>query len=323
MQRIPPKQRYSKSETRDQFDPGLAKAAATELGFEPSKTPELLSGGYKNSNSLIVTPKGKFVLRESATDLETTSKEGRLLNEMNTCGVMTPRCLTVQTINDKVFAVHEFVEGRTLEDHLLSGEPASEELFFEIGSQCARIHNSHRFSTDGFLDDSLNIKTDMGNTDEFLPGYMTEVLSSVSEDRLPKPTVNRFFQLIESEWQQVRDSKMTNRLTHMDFNPKNLLVNKRGKLLAVLDWEFAMAANALADPGNFFRFSYDYPEFAKASFEAGYRSVSKDLPDNWDSVSRLLDLAAMCGFLSRQSNYSRSYHTARVVIEDTLDCFGF
>lgn len=323
MQRIPPKQRYSKSETRDQFDPVIARAAATELGFEPSHTPELLSGGYKNSNSLIVTPNGKFVLRESATDLETTSKESRLLHKMNTSGVLTPRCLTVQTLQDKVFAVHEFIEGHTLEEHLLSGGPVSGDLFFEIGSQCARIHNSCRFSTDGFLDESLNIKTDMGNTDEFLPGYMTEVLTNVSEERLPNATVSRFFQLMESEWQQVRNSKMNNRLTHMDFNPKNLLVNKNGKLLAVLDWEFAMAANALADPGNFFRFSYDYPEFAKACFESGYRSVSEDLPDNWESVSRLLDLAAMCGFLSRQSNYSRSFHTARVVIEDTLDFFGF
>ena len=238
MQRIHPKERYSKSEVRDQFDPDRITGVARALGFDPKESPKRLSGGYKNANYLLVTTDERLVLRESATDFQTTTKEGNLLNAMKDLGVKCPSCKLVRQLPEGLFAIHEFIDGQTLEDHLLADGPVSEPLFFQIGVQSATIHKSLSFETDGFLGEDLDVITDMGNTDEFLPGYMSEVLSTASEDRLPKSTGDRLLRLIKEEWHQVRDTNRNNQLTHMDFNPKNLLVSDKGDFLAVIDWEF-------------------------------------------------------------------------------------
>jgi Ser/Thr protein kinase RdoA (MazF antagonist) len=94
-------------------------------------------------------------------------------------------------------------------------------------------------------------------------------------------------------------------------------------LLAVIDWEFCLSANGLADLGNFFRFEYDYPITAREMFAAGYRAVDPALPANWFDVAMLIDLGNMCSFLERPEDYQETFRTARAVIESTLDRFGY
>jgi len=43
----------------------------------------------------------------------------------------------------------------------------------------------------------------------------------------------------------------------------------------------------------------------------------------WFDVAKLMDLASMCSFLERPEDYQESFRTARVVIESTLEYFGY
>jgi Ser/Thr protein kinase RdoA (MazF antagonist) len=98
---------------------------------------------------------------------------------------------------------------------------------------------------------------------------------------------------------------------------------RKDAVLAIIDWEFCLSGNGLADLGNFFRFEYDYQSDARAAFVEGYASVNGELPVHWFDVAKLIDLGAMCGFLERPEDYQESFRTARAVIESTLDHCGY
>jgi Ser/Thr protein kinase RdoA (MazF antagonist) len=123
----------------------------------------------------------------------------------------------------------------------------------------------------------------------------------------------------------VLETEVVRQLVHCDFNPKNILVSKESdpKVLAILDWEFSWVGNGLMDFGNFFRFSYDYPPEAREAFVRGYRNVKSELPENWNEISRIIDVGNMCFFLERQEDYQESFRTARAVIDSTLEYFGY
>jgi Ser/Thr protein kinase RdoA (MazF antagonist) len=123
----------------------------------------------------------------------------------------------------------------------------------------------------------------------------------------------------------VERTEPRRQLVHCDFNPKNLLVSRGWpfKLLAVIDWEFCLSGNGLADLGNFFRFEYDYPPEARAAFASGYASAESVLPENWIDIVKLLDIGNMCSFLERREDYQETFRTARAVIQSTLEHFGY
>ncbi|MGH3509137.1 MAG: phosphotransferase [Nocardioidaceae bacterium] len=88
-------------------------------------------------------------------------------------------------------------------------------------------------------------------------------------------------------------------LVHSDFNPKNLLVDRRtGEVTGVLDWEFAHAGCPVSDLGNLLRFERD-PLFTDAVLTEYARIV----PDEWPDLlgaARAADLVALVDLASRR-----------------------
>ena len=325
MKEIHPKERYSKSATRTQVSEGDLLPIAEQFGFcSSSLSIKLLSGGFKNANFKIEDGQRVAVLRVSATDTDTTKKEGALLNLVRIKGVKAPNCLDIKIIDKKTYAIHEYIGGITLENFLITRgkEMASETLFFEIGTQLAKVHTIN-FDQDGFLGPELEVAQPLVNADQFILGFMKRVLAEVAEDRLAPELRKRFLSLIDDKWHLVEDSSICRRLTHLDFNPKNIMVSESGEFQAILDWEFGMSSNCIADFGNFFRFPYDYPSWAKDAFAQGYRDQSPDLPEKWEDASRLIDLGAVCGFLERKEDYPKTFATARAIAESTLEHFSY
>ena len=144
-------------------------------------------------------------------------------------------------------------------------------------------------------------------------------------ERLRVELNHRLQRLVHDAWTLVSETEPRRQLVHCDFNPKNLLVSAApsATLLAVIDWEFCLSGNGLGDLGNFFRFEYDYPSTSREIFVSGYHSIDPDVPANWFDVAKLIDLGNMCSFLERPEDYQESFRTARVVIESTLEHFGY
>ncbi len=58
-------------------------------------------------------------------------------------------------------------------------------------------------------------------------------------------------------------------------------------------------------------------------FIGAYREVNSELPANWEDVARVMDIGNMCFFLERKEDYQESFRTARLLVEATLEHFGY
>ncbi len=97
MEKIQPKKRYSQSLTKRSKQHKNIIQIAKGFGFNSKElSVESLTGGFMNSNYLVQDANNKAVLRASATNEETTRKEGALLNLVRSKGVKAPKFLDIQ-----------------------------------------------------------------------------------------------------------------------------------------------------------------------------------------------------------------------------------
>lgn len=327
MEKIPPKERFSQNAKSISIPEGLLREVLLEFGVNP-KTFELqqLSGGFMNANFLASDDDQRFVLRVYATDTHVAQKEFDLLRFLESRSVSTPKVFANFEVQDRPVVVMEYLDGATLEDRLLSGEPLGLDIYEAIGKELGTIHSIH-FDRAGFIGPKMEIGTEFENFSAFIGRFMEKTLKDLEgrPDKLDLETNARFRRLIQDQWSLVVQSERVHQLVHCDFNPKNILISKdqNAKVVGIIDWEFADSGNGLIDIGNFFRFFYDYPAEAWERFISGYKSTNSDLHPDWETASRLIDLGNMCGFLERKEDYQKSFRTARTIIKATLEHFGY
>ena len=235
MEYIHPKNRYSQSATRKQGQSIDLTQISKSFDFRAeSLSIKKLSGGFMNANYLIQDNSKRAVLRVSATNSKTTMKEAALMNLVRDKGVKAPKCIQVINDGEQSYALHEYIEGLTLEDYLLNNQRIPEKTLNELGGQLAKIH-SIDFQNNGLLDENLQICESFADIDKFALKYMQGVLSEVSEDKLPLIIKERLLGLLSDKWNHVEINSKKQRLTHSDFNPKNILVSESGELESILD----------------------------------------------------------------------------------------
>jgi aminoglycoside phosphotransferase (APT) family kinase protein len=85
-------------------------------------------------------------------------------------------------------------------------------------------------------------------------------------------------------------------LVHGDFGKRNVMVRRtdgRWKVVAILDWEFALSGTPLVDLGRFLRYERKSRPVAEPQFSIGYLEAGGKLPPDWQRLARLIDLTAM------------------------------
>ena len=97
--------------------------------------------------------------------------------------------------------------------------------------------------------------------------------------------------------QEVLDETGRTCLVHSDLNPKNVLVDDAGSVVAVLDWEFAHSGHPLTDLGNVLRFETD-PNYADAAV-AAYSDLRGGDPARLREAARTADLWALVELSAR------------------------
>jgi aminoglycoside phosphotransferase (APT) family kinase protein len=326
MQFIAPKERFSQHAARASVSPSILAGALRAYGRQASGAEfRRLPGGFMNANFVANIEGERFVVRVYSTDAATADRECDLLMFLSSTAVAVPRVLARCDIEQRPVAILEFIDGVTLEDSLIGGGALGAQIYRDIGAQLAHVHRIS-FSRTGFVGPKVTIGHEYDDFSIFLRQFIDRTLSMLltRPDRLSLDLNRRFQRLVRDRWTLVSDAEPRRQLVHSDFNPKNLMVGgRKDAVLAIIDWEFCLSGNGLADLGNFFRFEYDYPSDARAAFVEGYASVNGELPVHWFDVAKLIDLGAMCGFLERPEDYQESFRTARAVIESTLDHFGY
>ena len=157
MQFILARERFSKHAKSLSCSAQVLHAAVSRYGRSPQNCRfQRLSGGFMNANYLVSGDDERFVLRVYSTDVITADRECDLLRALASTPVLAPRALANFQVENRPVAILEFIDGITLEDLLLSGEPIPADLYSEIGRQLAEIHRI-TFPTAGFIGPQLTI----------------------------------------------------------------------------------------------------------------------------------------------------------------------
>jgi aminoglycoside phosphotransferase (APT) family kinase protein len=326
MIKIPAKERFNLNQNSVFTAPEVLHNTLLQIGRNPDDYQLIkLFGGYMNSNFLAQSQIEQLMLRVYASDIHTAQKEFDLLRFLSTHPVTVPKVFAYLKICSKPVVVMEYLDGITLEDRLQHGDPLGPAFFEALGQELGEVHKIN-FERARFIGPKLDIGYGCDKFSDFIGHFIQRTLRDLKNrpDKLDLTTNERLWQLFENQWHRVVKSEVRPQLVHCDFNPKNIMISKdtNPRVLGIIDWEFSDSGNGMIDLGNFFRFDYDYPNYARDSFISGYKTRHPNLDPDWVDLAKLIDLGSMCGFLERQEDYQKSFHTARTVIQSTLTHFG-
>ncbi|MET7402683.1 aminoglycoside phosphotransferase family protein [Dactylosporangium sp. NPDC005572] len=258
-----------------------------------------LTGGYSNDNTLLTTADGgAYVLRRyrraNACPVEAALAR-RLAGVVPVAEVVAADETGADAGEPVLLSV--YVPGRPLSE-LLSGADAAG-LGRAAGATLARV-GAVTFPTPGFFVDG-RLDPDPAEPAAGLDAFVDRCL------REGNATGDVTGQLTGAEQRSLRRlaARMapelavlhgSRQLVHGDYNPKNLLA-AGGRVVAVLDWEFAFSSSPLYDVGNMLR--DPRPDGFAEAFVAGFRDGGGDLPGDWRRLSRALDLYSLADLLTR------------------------
>jgi aminoglycoside phosphotransferase (APT) family kinase protein len=283
----------------------------------------LADQGRANTNYIVETDRGRYVLRVYVREGEACAKE-RALHELVGGRVPVARIWgsgDAQQGLGHPFSVLDFVPGVSLEALAARGERAPLlHAARALGTILAEL-TSFRFDqfADLRADSTGHLQTVAWPFGDF---YRFCLFESPAAVRLG-PLRDRLWALLERQQGRFSDP-LPFHLTHGDFNPSNLLVRDDGQVAAVLDWEFAHAGKVWQDLGNLLR---ERPELTLPSgFEAaladGFSERGVQLPPDWRAHAEFDDLSNACDFLSSVEEKPETHTRALRQISHLLERYA-
>lgn len=274
-----------------------------------------LSGGRRNSHHRLELDDGsQWVLRLYA------AADGRhevevAVHELVARAVPVPRIIDADyrpEICSLPFALLEYVEGTTLDVLVSQGRTPGRELFVELGWKLQAVH-MHRYERIGFFDHELRVV-------EIIPGLVDLYAPFVetAAQYLGPTRAAALLELVRRHAPALAELDRSSALVHGDFRPANLMVREE-RLVALLDWEFAMAGHALADLGQFMRDEDELPGGAMEALVSGYeQAAGRSLPDDFTTLCRLRDLLNLLQMLKASGSRPRQQAECLRLIDRTI-----
>jgi aminoglycoside phosphotransferase (APT) family kinase protein len=200
------------------------------------------------------------------------------------------------------FTLARYVEGMSLRDLRRSGDKgATAEAAYSAGETLAAIGRA-TFDRPGWIAPGPAVTAPLLEGKDPTPRFVDVCLGSINlERRMPAELRDGASSLVWRWARQLAYLDEEARLVHGDFNGPNLLVRcvaGRWRVVAVLDWEFAVSGSPLGDVGNFLRYERALVPVAEPHFSAGYLHAGGALPGDWRRLARVLDIAAICESLT-------------------------
>lgn len=275
--------------------------------------------GRSNTNYMLETSEGKFVLRVHARDDALGSKE-RALHEH--CRRLVPLATLVGTSAGNASIAHahsllEFVAGDTLESVMIAG--ASERL---ETAACNLGHALAQLVTSQF--DSLgDLAADPGDGNLVVRAWPFDDFDQ--QVLFESPAAARLGPLRDEVWALLTRARLRYQptvqphLVHGDFNPSNLLIAEDGEISAILDWEFAHAGHVWTDVGNLLRYrGVPLPGSFTVRLLEGMTDGGFKPTKDWHALSLLADLSSALEFLSSKDDKPQTHARALSQIRGTL-----
>jgi Ser/Thr protein kinase RdoA (MazF antagonist) len=207
---------------------------------------------------------GRFVVRLNSdpTKIQGFMKEQWATSQVKKLGVPTPEIVEVSNeIVELPYMISRSVEGTEASFH-----PRRLEIVCELGRYAALIHSIRTRGFGSTFDWSKNKLSRNATWHEFLRDELklTERLKLLKSLRLISDSTGKKLRTI---LKQARNTPQKAVLNHGDMRLKNVLVDKQGKIAAIVDWEHCVS-NIVA--WDFSIALHDLSIDEKQQFLAGY-----------------------------------------------------
>jgi aminoglycoside phosphotransferase (APT) family kinase protein len=200
------------------------------------------------------------------------------------------------------FALMRYVEGISFRELRRSGDrDAMAQAARSAGETLAAIGRA-TFPRSGWLAPGPMVAAPLLDGADPMPRFVDSCLASENlQRRMPADLCDGVRALAWSQASQLAGVENEARLVHGDFNKRNLLVRRtagKWRVAAVLDWEFAVAGSPLGDLGTFLRYEHTARTLVEPHFSSAFERAGGRLPLNWRSLTRWIDLLALCDSLT-------------------------
>ncbi len=253
---------------------------------------DLISSGKANTNYAVRLSSGRRVLlRMYVRDPETCAKEAALARLVSG---HVPAPALVYAACECAYSVWEWVDGTLLEESL----ELLPDCAYDLGKVLAAI-GEFRFDRAGFLDGDLGVCFGFGEACEAYIGRIKECLDMETvRARMGEELAVRTGEFVTERVGLLDPYRGNSHLVHSDYKVSNILV-EGGRVVGVLDWEFAHSGSPLLDVSILFRHRDLWPEAVAQEFARGFRDHGGFLDPVWQEATRYLDLVSLLDFLSR------------------------
>jgi aminoglycoside phosphotransferase (APT) family kinase protein len=278
-----------------------------------------ISEGCRTTNYIIQTSESqnKYILKIFISTDQSYKKEIELLTKLKESkSIPVSKIYRVRSsdiIQNKEYAIYEYIEGMTLGQAIKYGYIVEEKFIREVAKTLAMIHK-HKFDKVGFLDEHLNVKESLPPLKIWYQKFMGER----AKQRLGENIINEINNIVKKSEKILEklDEKIS--LVHGDFQGTNILINN-GRLSGILDWEFAMAGHPLADIGQFFRYEEYFNTNLLKAFENEYnRNSDYKLEKDWYKISKLRDLINLIQLIDGEENMPNKYANIKHIIINNI-----
>jgi aminoglycoside phosphotransferase (APT) family kinase protein len=288
-----------------------------------------LDGGFRNANFILRLDgrSERTVLRIYEHDASLCQKELDLIRlvrgEVPVAEVLHAQLAGCEEL--PAFAFLRFVEGVTFRELRRSGgREAVAQAAASVGETLAAI-GRFVFPTPGWLGPGPAVTWRLVDGSDPFPRFVDACLASRTlQDRTTTELREHAHAVMWEQSPELARLAEESRLTHGDFNTRNVLVredNGRWAVAAVLDWEFAVSGAPLADVANFLRDEGIGHPAAEPHFSQAYVRAGGVLPDvrDWRRLARLVDLVALCEVLARDDLPEPIAAEVRELVRATVD----
>ena len=261
---------------------------------------KVLSGGCANLNIKIQLEglEWPFILRIYLRDQDAAYREQKL-GELLKATVPVPLTHYVGDHAGYRFAITDFLPGISLRELLLGEVPYDmKAIMEEVGRVLSKI-SSHTFPQNGFFERDLKVIDYAPN------GYRTLARESLDNHTVASQLSPEMILKIRhylDNYSSLFPDDSESHLVHADFDPANILVEKREghwRISGILDWEFSFSGATVCDVASMLRYVHHMPpEFAQA-FLKGLETGGIHLPVNWRLTIHMVNLVSLLDCLAR------------------------
>ena len=200
---------------------------------------QVLHGGATNHVFLATAGKEEVVVRisEEIDKINYFLKEQWAVTKAHAKRIPVPEILEVgNTIIPLPYMISSKAHGEVALDH-----PGRKEILFQMGRMAARIHKIKTSGFGRFFDWSSNTLSKSVKWKDFLNGEL-DTQNRVAILKSTRMLSARQLNLLKTEISNIATWKGGPCLQHGDLRLKNIMVEKTGKISAIIDWEECISA---------------------------------------------------------------------------------